>query len=467
MSCPTFDNLLESLADDPALEPVREHVEACPACRQSIGRVRAVFRHAALYEEFLAGASQKMPSRWARSIAKRVHAAFEAQFAARPTCPSREELFDWLTGNAECDPATGAHLAMCISCQQAMGEVAALLHGASQWDVVTAPPAPTADEPMPIDLSDRVFATVNAAYEERFAARPREVVTTRETTVRPARRLPRFATTALAAAAALLVAVGGVVWQARNPEVARVDVANSDETSLPSKPNETIPAIVRADNVSVVPVVEAAATGAIDWPGMAQSVLAGGAQLQRRAEPWLTLVRQAVRTPTSDDWAKVANDLVARAKQARQRGQFGEEQRHLVDTLAAARAGHANAARKAAYGLLLVRNQLDQNRPDAALAAYEELPPTDAAEVRKARLHLAGRLAKAFHDRGRSAMCVLVLSALENDLDASGARTLADARRAVATQTTRLVGTGNQALTRKVERWAQTRLAGSLAQATR
>ena len=416
MSCPTFDNLLESLADDPATESVREHLEVCSACRHTVGLVRAVFRQAALYEEFLAGASQKMPSRWARSIAKRVHAAFEAHFSARPTCPSRDELFDWLVGDGECDPAIGPHLAMCVPCQQAMGEVAALVNGASQWDVVTSPPAATANEPMPIELSDRVFATVNAAYEQRFAATPRE------TKALPAKR--RYAATALATAAALLVAVGGVIWQTRDRGPARVEVASREPSAALPITTPVAPAIAPA-----APSIVASNSASQPRWKLTEAALAGASQVQRRAQPWLNSIRQVIRKPTPDDWASVASQFAARAKRSRAGGQFADEERHLVNTLAAAHAANSSPARQAAYGLLLVRNQLDQNRPDAALATYENLPVSDAAEVRRARSQLAGRLAKSFHDRGRSAISVIVLSSLGDQLDAASTRTLADARR--------------------------------------
>jgi hypothetical protein len=474
MSCPSFDDVLESLADDPALESVRVHVGGCPACRHTVGRITAVFRLAALYEEYLAGASQKMPSRWARSIAKRVHAAFEAHFTARPTCPGRDDLFDWLVGDAESDPAIGPHLAMCDRCQQAMGEIAALVNGASQWDIVTAPPAPTADEPMPIELSDRVFATVNAAYQERFAVTPRGVVVGRETIVRPAKRLPRYAIAAFASAAALLLAVGGVIWQTQDQGF--VDVASREPNTVPSVITPPLPEVPTPATTqpATAPAIVVAQPQPQPQPGwtLAESATAVAAQLQKSAQPILNIARHVLRPPTADDWNKVAAKLAARAKQARSRGQYADEQRHLVDTLAAARAANSTPARQAAYGLLLVRNQLDQNQPDAALATFDNLPATNAAEIRKARSHLASRLAKTFHDRGRSAISVIVLSSLDGELDASTARTLADAQRAVAAQTTRLVGTGNQALTHKVERWAQSRLAqtglaGSLAQTTR
>jgi hypothetical protein len=251
---------------------------------------------------------------------------------------------------------------------------------------------------------------------------------------------------------------------------------NGGVTELASTPLESGPAAVELPEAvaaaSAPRNAEAAST--IDrpvkpqsWTQMSQSFAQVGKRLEQGAEPWVAMVRDSIRRPTPKDWSLVAARLADRAKQARQTGLVADEERLLVDALAAAKLGQIGEARQAAYGLLLVRSRIDQGRLDAALAAYDEVPAADAAEIQRARHHVASRLAKSFHDRGRSAPAVMLLASLDGDLDSQASRTLTDARRAVAAQTTRLVGTGNQALTYKIEHWAQTRLAGSIAQVAR
>ena len=172
-NCPSRDQLISLLAGE-AHSGVRDHVQQCPTCKSAVAKLFGVFRLAAATEkfssDFFKDDSESIPDSVATRIFARVDSVLQQRNALPEPCPDRDRIVALIAGSEDA-PEVRSHVEKCDACSQTVARLLGALCFGGPLLALDAEVNPDGGdtEKMPQDMHQRIFASVNRAYQDEVS----------------------------------------------------------------------------------------------------------------------------------------------------------------------------------------------------------------------------------------------------------------------------------------------------------